>query len=51
MKFRFSSGITLAFGKYEPALKWCTQAFCQKAKARKLRFLPRLISINLFQPH
>jgi hypothetical protein len=37
MKFRFSSGITLAFGKYEPALK--------------LRFLSRLINLSQLAPY
>jgi hypothetical protein len=39
MKFNFSYGITLTYGQYEPALNRFKQAFCQKAKARKLNFI------------
>ncbi len=39
MKFNFSYCITLTYGQYEPALKRFKQAFCRKAKARKLKFI------------
>jgi|GEM_PF-3411037 len=39
MKFNFSYGITLTYGQYEPALNRFKQAFCPKAKARKLNFI------------